>query len=341
MHDPSAADPDTPAVIEPVAAVLKKPVPLWRKLLPLIGLVLLAWVLSKLDLNGMRAAIARVSTPVLVMSSASFMFNALLKAARWQGLLRAQGIVVPARVTLAAFLSGQFYGQVTLGRVGEFFRVEALLERGVSAGAALASSVFDRVLDLFLVLLVGGVLGALVLGNTQLAALAFAVMAGGAFGIWSLLSSLGAPDSRWAARFRESLAGGRGFARLPTLVHDLAQGIYPMVRPAPLWRALGWTLISWFFYYNALFVLADGLGLHVSRVLLTATAAAAALSALLPITISGLGARELIYVAVLQRNGVPGEVAAVLSLLHLFVMTISAIGFGLLGVIWRQRQKSA
>lgn len=67
MHDPSAADPDTPAVIEPVAAVLKKPVPLWRKLLPLIGLVLLAWVLSKLDLNGMRAAIARVSTPVLVL----------------------------------------------------------------------------------------------------------------------------------------------------------------------------------------------------------------------------------------------------------------------------------
>src|SRR5690349_19288798 len=101
----------------------RKAVPLWRKLLPLIGLLLLGYVLSKLDLHGMKAAISRVSVLVLVLSGASFTFNALLKAARWHGLLRAQGIVVPPRITLAAFLSGQFYGQVTLGRVGEFFRV--------------------------------------------------------------------------------------------------------------------------------------------------------------------------------------------------------------------------
>lgn len=317
----------------------RRVVPLWRKLLPLIGIVLLAWVLSHLDLRGMGAAIKRVSVPVLVLSSASFMLNTLIKAARWHGLLRTQGIILPARVTLAAVLSGQFYGQVTLGRVGEFFRVEALLERGVSAGAALASSIFDRVLDLFVVLLVGGVLGALVLGNMQIAAAATVLMFAAALGLWFILSSLGAPDSGLVQRVRENLAARPLLWRIAKLVAELAQGIHPMIRPQSLLRALLWTSIAWFFYYAALFVLADGLGIEVSRVLLTATAAFAALSALLPITVSGLGARELIYVTLLQRYGVPGEVAAVLSLLHLFVMTLSATVFGLLGVLWRQRQR--
>jgi hypothetical protein len=60
----------------------------------------------------------------------------------------------------------------------------------------------------------------------------------------------------------------------------------------------------------------------------------------LPVTVSGLGARELIYIRVLENHGVPNETAVVLSLLHLFVMSICATGFGFLGVVWRQRQRS-
>lgn len=76
------------------------------------------------------------------------------------------------------------------------------------------------------------------------------------------------------------------------------------------------------------------------RVLLTATAAFAALSSLLPVTVSGLGARELIYIQVLSARGVSGEAAATLSLLHLALMTGMAIGLGLLGSVWRARQRT-
>jgi len=58
---------------------------------------------------------------------------------------------------------------------------------------------------------------------------------------------------------------------------------------------------------------------------LTATAAFAALSSLLPVTISGLGARELIYIEVLRNRGVASESAVALSLLHLGVMSATAI----------------
>lgn len=112
-----------------------------------------------------------------------------------------------------------------------------------------------------------------------------------------------------------------------------------MLRPSTLLEAMLWTLIAWTCYLKALFALADGLHLSVSRLLLTAAAAFAALSALLPVTISGLGARELIYIEALRRHGVAGESAVAMSLLHLIVMSACAIAFGLLGVLWRQRQR--
>ena len=329
---------------DPQAQVVpKRVVPRWRKLLPLLGFVLLAWVLSRLDLHGMGDALHRVPTLTLALSCGAFSLNFFLKAYRWHRMLVAQGIALPGRVTLAAFLSGQFYGQVTLGRVGEFFRVEALLERKVSAGAALASSVFDRLLDLFVVLLAAGTLSALVLGDARIAVLSLALMIAAALAVRFLLSALGAPPldgspSGVQALF-DRLAQKRWLAAVIKTARDLASGMRPMLALPALTEAMIWTVISWSFYFEALFVLADGLHLGVSHILLTATAAFAALSALLPITVSGLGARELIYITVLKGQGVAPEAAAVLSLLHLFIMSASATLFGLAGVVWRQRQR--
>jgi len=308
--------------------------------MPLVGLGLLAWVLSRLDLRAMGAALGRVSLAALALSCASFSFNFFLKAYRWHRLLLAQGIVLPPAVSLAAYLSGQFYAQVTLGRVGEFFRIEALFERNVGAGAALASSIFDRLLDLFVVLLTGGVFAVFVLGGrVEIALLVLASVVAGALLLRALLFSLGSRSTGRVQRALSGLSHRPWLGRIAKLVRDLAEGMQPMMRIRPLTEALVWTFVPWVFYFNALFVLADALGLDVSRTLLTATAAVSALAALLPITISGLGARELIYITALGHHGVPGEPAAVLALLHLFVMSASAICFGLLGVGWRQRQR--
>lgn len=319
--------------------------PRWRRLLPLLGLFVLGWVLWRMDLPAMGRALGKVSVATIVLASASFCANLLLKAYRWQRLLAAQGILIPLRVALAAFLSGQFYGQVTLGRAGEFLRVEALLERQVSMGAALASCVFDRLLDLFVVLAAGSVLSALVLGDRRVALLALVVMVAGAVAVGVVLLSVGAPaaltgSENLAQRLLGQLGARPGLAaKLAKTVRDLAVGMRPMLRPLTLLEASAWSAVAWVGYFAALWQLAEGLGLGVSRVLLTATASFAALSALLPVTVSGLGARELIYINVLSTHGVAKEAAVVMSLLHLFVMSVSATVLGFGGVLWRQRQR--
>jgi uncharacterized membrane protein YbhN (UPF0104 family) len=308
-----------------------------RKWLPLLGLLLLGWVLSRLDRGALVSAFAQVSGSAILLSCVCFGTNAWLKVLRWQRLLGAQGIVLPHRVALAAFLSSQFYAQVTVGRVGEFMRIEALLERDVRPATALAACVFDRLLDVFLVLASGLCLGALWLGDLRVALAAGATMLIlGVMGL-SALVVLRRPEApAWLAPLGRTRIG----ARVLAFARELAEGVAPMLRPAALAEATVWTLIAWYFYFAALFALADGLGVVVSRILLTATASFAALSSLLPITISGLGARELIYIEVLRGRGVPGESAAALSLLHLAVMSGMAIVLGFAGALWRARQRS-
>lgn len=322
-----------------ISAPRRKQAPLWRRLLPLLGLVLLALVLSRIDRAQMGAALSHVSVGVLLLSAASFSLNNFIKAFRWHRMLLAQGLQLPPQVTLAAFLAGIFYGLVTLGRVGELYRAEALMERGASAGVALASGILDRLLDVFVVLLVAAVLGAFVLGNVQVAAIALGLMIAGGAATWLFLTALGAPEPspRVTALF-DAMTRVRFLRAWHEFGRDLAKGMHPMARPRRLAEAMLWTLLGWFFYFEALFILADGLKIEVSRAVLTGTAAFAALSSLLPITVSGLGAREVIYIAVLQRYGIENEPAVAMSLLHLLVMTICAAFFGLLGAFWRSRQ---
>jgi uncharacterized protein (TIRG00374 family) len=328
---PAGATPETPRARPPA----------WRRYLPLLGLVLLGYLLSRYDLPKLWAALLRIDPWIVVEAVLLFSANMLLKSFRWQRMLTAQNLYLPAPVAVAAFLSSQFYGQVTLGRVGELYRAEALIERGVPLGTALSSSVYDRVLDLGVVLLLAALLGGFVVGDTRaalIAALGMLGLFGG--GVATLharkLAALGP-----VAKLRGWLDRKRGTRGLLGMLGQLAAGFGPLLKPAFLLEAAAWTAAGWVLYFACLWQLADGLGVHASRTLLTAGACLGALSALLPVTVSGLGVRELILIHALALERVPGERAMVLSLLHLSVMTFSCVVFGLGGVVARQRQHAA
>jgi uncharacterized protein (TIRG00374 family) len=315
--------------------------PAWRRYLPLLGVLLLLWVLSRFDLRALGAALLRVQPLAVVQSAVLFSANLLLKSLRWRRMLVAQGLHLPPRVAGAAFFSSQFYGQVTIGRVGELTRAEALTERGVELGTALSSSVYDRALDLAAVLLVAAVLSAWVVGDAG-AALWAALSMGLLFALAvAVLRARQLAELAPIAALRAWLAQRRGTRGLLGMLAQLVAGLGPLLRPAFLLEAALWTGAAWFLYFASLWALALGMGIDASRVTLTAGAALGALSALLPVTVNGLGARELIFMHVLALERVAGERAVVLSLLHLSVMSAAAIGLGAVGMLARSRQQAA
>jgi glycosyltransferase 2 family protein len=310
-----------------------------RRYLPWLGLLLLAWVLSRFDLRALGDAFARVRIQTVGQAALLFAFNLLLKSFRWQRMLSAQGLVLPTRVAVAAFFSSQFYGQVTLGRLGELYRAEVLTERGVPVGTALSSSLYDRLLDVAAVLVVAAAVSASVLGSTQ------AAIAAGASMLLVIALCIALARANVLAslppvmRLRAWLQARRGTRGALGLLGQLVSGLGPLLRPAFILEAVLWTAAAWLCYFASLWVLSQGMGLSASRLALTAAAALGALSSLLPVTISGLGAREVIFMHVLALEQVSAPRAVVLSLLQLCVMTAAAIGLGLIGMLARHRQQ--
>jgi len=306
-----------------------------RRALPLIGIALLAYVVSRLDAAAMRAAFNKASATDLLLACGVFGINLWLKAWRWQRMLYWQGIPLPARVALAAFFSGQFYGQVTVGRVGELMRAEALTATGVTTGRALSACLIDRVIDLSLVAGTATILSALLLADATGALVASVVLIG--------LTVAGLLVLQAVAQRHEQQALG-AFSRRPAIrraldfLVELIRGARPLLRPAAFAESLMWTALAWTGYFATLWILADGIGATADRSLLTAASALAALSSLLPITVSGLGAREAIFAQVMHTQGVPNESAVVLALLNLAVMMLTTLVLGGGGLIARQRQ---
>jgi len=304
-------------------------------------LLLLAWVISRQDLAALGAALEAVSPVALLEAAGLFGLNLILKSVRWQRMLQAQRLPLPLPVAVAAFFASQFYGSVTLGRVGELYKAEALTEREVPLGTALSSSLYDRLLDLATVLLVAAVLATTVVGDARAGAVAGVSMVLLMAGAVVLLRARSLAALAPVARLRARLEARRGTRGALGMLVALISGLGPLLRPLFMLEAAIWTLVAWSLYFGSVWRVAAGMGIDASPVILTAGSALGALSALLPVTISGLGAREVIFVQVLGPSGVTAERAVVLSLLHLGMMTAVAISLGLLGLIARQRQRTA
>jgi hypothetical protein len=191
------------------------------------------------------------------------------------------------------------------------------------------------------VLLVAAVLSAWVVGDAGAALWAAVFMAVLLALAVAVLRAQRLSELAPVARLRAWLAQRRGTRGLFGMLAQLVAGLGPLLRPAFVLEAAVWTCAAWLLYFASLWALAQGLGIEATRATLTAGAALGALSALLPVTVNGLGARELIFMHVLALERVPGESAVVLSLLHLSVMSAAAIGLGAIGMLARSRQQAA
>ena len=302
----------------------------WR-LLPLIGLALLVLVVSRLDLAGLRGALSSLGPGAVAAAGLSFLANVLLKAVRWRRMLAAQSLVVPLWECVAAFLTSAFYGSVTIGRVGELSRVQVLLRRGVSLGSGISSCLFDRLLDLMLVVSVGGLAGAVWLGRPELLAAAVVVL-----GLGLVLTLVFARRGVAAARRMDAPPAGR-FART---LYELALGSAPLLRPRPLAEAVAWTVVAWLGYFGAAWILALGMGLEVSAGAVITATATGTLTSLLPITFQGLGTREVVFAVALGREGIAPEVAVALGLCLFAVFLVVTLVSGAVG-LWMERHVRA
>jgi glycosyltransferase 2 family protein len=295
----------------------------------LLGPVLLALMIARMHNRGEILRTIYQADPLpLVLAVLLNLLNVHLKVVRWQVLLRTRDIHYPLRRAWPAFLSSLYLGMLTPGRVGDLLRAQYLhcdLELPYSEG--LASVVMDRLCDLY-VLAVFVVFGALRFSSVVTGRLAGAT--------WLLVAiTVVPPLALLIPGIAERLAN-RVYARLAhgdtTGLSRFLDALRANVGP-PLARTLPLTVATFLVTYTQGWLIGRALGFSISFVDASCFLAVANLLSLLPITISGIGVREVYFSRLFPWLGHTKAAGITFGLLVFLVTNLVFVALGF--IVWQ------
>lgn len=307
-----------------------------RKYLPwllrLLGPALLVLFLANSDLEQLVAILANAQPWPIVWSLLLLPPFLLIKAWRWQYLLRALGYDLPLSTGMGLYIVGIFLGTTTPGQAGDFVKAWYLKERGTPLAPALLSVVIDRLFDL-LVMAMLATLGIFALGQLLaipgLRTLLVVGMCSALLLVTVLLMARGPRE--WMLtmalprvlppRLRDSLA--RWNSQLAALT----------MHPRLMIVLLAASLLSALFTFYRLWLLFVALDVIVPLYLVIGVSALIAILQVLPISIAGVGVRDAALIAVLAPYGYSPEAALSVSALFLLI-SLEHILVGLIVSFW-------
>lgn len=307
--------------------------PAWRRprpaqILRLVGLILLAGLLVRLDLRRLMQILLAADLRLVSISMLAVLPLMLIKAARWRGILHSQAIELRLGSAFSAYLSSLFVGSITFLAAGELVKVMTLTGGGrTTPPKAVASVLADRLFDLYTLLIIGGA-GVLALLTDRLGQIELAIAVIALVGPLVVVSH----DASFAMvqRFGDRLGqpGRRLFGHDSYLTEIRAS--FRQLRWRRVIVSVGLTAVSYVVFFAQCYLLAFAIGLRVGIVPLSFAVALANLVTMLPISISGLGTREATLVSYLATAGVPSEAALGFSVLMFLTFHVAG---GLMGAV--------
>jgi uncharacterized membrane protein YbhN (UPF0104 family) len=251
----------------------------------------------------------------------------VLSAVRWSAVLAALDQHPPFSRLLSLYFAGQFVGNVLPSTIGgDALRVSRLSKDNGEGPTTFASVVLERLTG-WLVLPVITLIGLAVnpglreLGRAS--AIAFAVAASTLVLLGVVLFLTARPGQGLEGRLEHN----EGWRRFTSAVRF---GIHRLVRePAATARILATGFAYQFILIGSALMAARALGLPAGAgpTALLAFLPAVLIAQVLPISISGLGVRELLFVLFLHPLGVPRSQAIALGLLlYLLNLVVSLLG---------------
>ena len=251
----------------------------------------------------------------------------VLSAVRWSAVLAALDQHPPFGRLLSLYFAGQFVGNVLPSTIGgDALRVSRLSKDNGEGPTTFASVVLERLTG-WLVLPVITLIGLAVNPGLRELGRASTIAFGVAAGTLLLLGVVLFLTARPGQGIEGRLEHNEGWRRFTSAVRF---GIHRLVRePAATARILATGFAYQFILIGSALMAARALGLPAGAgpTALLAFLPAVLIAQVLPISISGLGVRELLFVLFLHPLGVPRSQAIALGLLlYLLNLVVSLLG---------------
>lgn len=297
-----------------------------RRLMRLLGPLLLILVIVKLpDRQALISQVGAAFGWELLLAVALNLAALWLKVVRWRALLQTRRISYDFKAAWLAFTAVLYVGLLTPGRVGDVLRVKYLrANTGAGYADGLASIAVDRVCDLYVLLgfvalgvarfsqaLVGDLGRVTWLGVAMCSLLPLIVLVPGVSD--SLMRAL------WSKLAKHDRSG-EGMDRFLSSLRTQA------TRGAPL--AVPLTVAAFVVNYVQGWLVVRAMGLNLEFIDVVALLALASLLSLVPISVSGVGVRELLFSVIFPFLGQTAQSGVGYGLLIFAVIYVPLVVYG-------------
>ncbi len=298
-----------------------------------IGILLFVLVIRmwKISLSDTLDMLRHSDWRLLLAALLTYLAMVYVKGIRWSYLLRMQGAAYSIWNCFLIYMGTLYLGNVTPGRVGDFAKVFYLKkDLGFSVSRGMASVLVDRVFDLYLLLVLGG-LGILINPMPEDPASAKMVLAVKVFFAILVLITLLAFNKKIGGMLLKA-----AFQRLMKQEHrdktdrmyeEFHTGMAAFYKPAILVPVF-LSVVSYGFFFWGCYMLAQSFGLGINVFYLSFCVSIVNIVSLL--TLLGMGTRETALVILFGLAHLTPDQAMTYSLL---LLLIGVILFSVLGLV--------
>ncbi|WP_173083997.1 lysylphosphatidylglycerol synthase transmembrane domain-containing protein [Fundidesulfovibrio magnetotacticus] len=277
----------------------------------------MALVVSRQDLRAIGSMLMHLDAAMLLLGLLLTLAMIGVRVARYHLLLRCQGLEIALGASVSIFFKSSFWGLVSPARMGEVIRVTYLKGHGVSFLQGINSVLMDRLLDLA-ALAVVTLLSTVFLATEDDHGLITLTVASCLLGLggWGLLE-LGRP---WLKKF----LGGRSIMGVSAglLLDNLFNTRHKLA-------LLAMSVGQWLVFLLGMLAMTSGLNLKVSISMTCFATMTSQLVGMLPVSVAGIGTRDVWLEMLFAQQGLPTEWAVLFSSLilvnYLFYFAVSAL----------------
>lgn len=300
------------------------------KFLPVLGIALFVWILSRLDLGKVAKVFVDVRWHFAIIAVLISFVAVYAKSYKWKKIIDYSGMEYSITNSFIAWLVGFAVGMITPGRVGDFYRsIYLKTSNKKPLGLCFATVFLDRLLDIIIMLFFAGIGVLYLLFNYEIPSgkeFAIAVIVMFVLGLIFLFV------------FRENAARKilrplfyrfvpekyqkdmrHNFKSFFIIFHKIVK------KPSKVAILFIIGLFGWLLAFVELYFIALALNIDVPFVFISSIAPVINIVELIPVSFSGLGTRDAAMIFFMSLLSVSKESAVAFSLLMLIVIYIMAI----------------
>lgn len=296
--------------------------------LQILGPIIFIYILFQINYHLLFEEIKLLKWHFLILAIFIMIFEIIIKSLRWQCILSSLNIIISKIKCLELHWLGIFVGVITPGRLGELIKIYFLKNKGYSAFRSLFSIILDRIIDILILLFFSVLIFIFFLKDIGIYMIVLSII----LLLIIILIFLLFNKESWLNKF---------FGKIIQKVFPMNFKNYSNFSFSKLWQGIKtlkkkqifyfliYLIIAWFFYFLSRYFIALSLGLDLSFLDISIISILVAIVTILPISIAGLGTREVAVIYLFGLFNLNKETALLFSLL-IFTTDILVVSFGLI-----------